>query len=287
MIMHALSIAVLIVCVLTLIGSHIPRSSIFASSPVIPLIPQLHLFFTNESSLAAAAAACFARSCVTIRITETPQFCASVRGMTSMASPTAKKGPFCNPSVTLCPASLNPIATAISVAPPPGSSLGSYTTLRTTCIASNKLRSISLSTSLLPPRSITVHALGSSHFSKKSIIFFANLTHFKQPTFGPNIALLDFICPRDNCCTSCPAHAIIISFTQTTKCSNIRLGKEMLSQIRDPLLGNDNIWLEGNNFGTHVFYVFFLHPQNGVPIILVGNFHVGLCFSFFIFQRAV
>ena len=59
-------------------------------------------------------------------------------------------------------------AMANSVAPPPGSIRGSNTTLRTTCMASERLRSISFNTSLDPPRNNTVQALASVHFSKKA-----------------------------------------------------------------------------------------------------------------------
>merc|ERR1740124_791677 len=39
-IMHALSMAVLMVCTLTLNGSQIPSSSMLTKTPVVPLIPK-------------------------------------------------------------------------------------------------------------------------------------------------------------------------------------------------------------------------------------------------------
>ena len=47
--------------------------------PVLPSMPQVAL----------AGSACLARSLVSVRMTLAPQFCASVRGITSRASPTA------------------------------------------------------------------------------------------------------------------------------------------------------------------------------------------------------
>mmetsp|Transcript_15616 Transcript_15616/g.28389 ORF Transcript_15616/g.28389 Transcript_15616/m.28389 type:complete len:241 (-) Transcript_15616:680-1402(-) len=94
------------------------------------------------------------------------------------------KGPCCTPS-TFCPARRSPVATAISVAPPPGRSFGSKMTFRTTCMASDKFRSISFSTSLLPPRSIMVHALGSLHSSKKAKYSSPILRISKRPQFVP------------------------------------------------------------------------------------------------------
>mmetsp|Transcript_35343 Transcript_35343/g.84434 ORF Transcript_35343/g.84434 Transcript_35343/m.84434 type:complete len:200 (+) Transcript_35343:136-735(+) len=139
------------------------------SLPVVPSIPQLHLGKMSLPSCSASsyAAACFALSCVTVRMTLTPQFWAKVLGMTSMASPTARKGPCWTPS-SFSPALRRPVDTAISVAPPPGKRRVSKTTFRTTCMASVKLRSISFRTSLLPPRRMTVQAFGSLHSSKKA-----------------------------------------------------------------------------------------------------------------------
>ena len=85
--MQALSIAVLMIWALTVKGSQIPYSFMSTNSPVVPLIPQVHGLPVES------VAACFARNCVKLRITETPQFCSKVRGITSMASATARKGP--------------------------------------------------------------------------------------------------------------------------------------------------------------------------------------------------
>mmetsp|Transcript_14467 Transcript_14467/g.25314 ORF Transcript_14467/g.25314 Transcript_14467/m.25314 type:complete len:220 (+) Transcript_14467:102-761(+) len=156
-IMHAASIAVLSVCTFTTKGSHSPSSCISASLPVVPSMP--HVALSSDR--------CFVRNCVMTRITFAPQFSASVRGMTSSALPAATYGHCSTPSrlsderASACP-------TAISVAPPPGRSSGSNTTLRMTCMASPRLRSISFSTSLLPPRKSTVHAFGSLHSSRKT-----------------------------------------------------------------------------------------------------------------------
>mmetsp|Transcript_62242 Transcript_62242/g.126486 ORF Transcript_62242/g.126486 Transcript_62242/m.126486 type:complete len:247 (+) Transcript_62242:425-1165(+) len=83
-----------------------------------------------------------------------------------MACATARNGHCSTPSTDLA-ASRRPCEMAISVAPPPGRSFGSNTTLRATPMASCKLRSISLSTSLEPPRSRMVQAVGSLHSSRK------------------------------------------------------------------------------------------------------------------------
>mmetsp|Transcript_47647 Transcript_47647/g.69864 ORF Transcript_47647/g.69864 Transcript_47647/m.69864 type:complete len:318 (-) Transcript_47647:49-1002(-) len=155
---HADSIAVFMLCVLTTKGSQIPISFMSASSPVSPLMPQL----LYSPSLEAA---CKARSSVIRLTTSAPQFCANVRGMTSSASATTEKGHFWIPWIEA--ASLrSATASAISTAPPPGSSLGSRATLRDTSMQSCKLRSTSLRRSFEGPRRRIVQAFGDLQSTK-------------------------------------------------------------------------------------------------------------------------
>ena len=86
--------------------------------------------------------------------------------MTSIASATAWKG---HPSTpwTVFAFWDKPTEIAISVAPPPGASVGLNTTLRATDIASARLRSISFNMSFEGPRRRIVHAFGVVHFVKK------------------------------------------------------------------------------------------------------------------------
>merc|ERR1719261_1589527 len=151
------SMEVLMVWTLTEYGSQTPSSFMSTSVPLHPS--------TRHDSLSPPA--CLARSWVISRTTSAPQFWASVRGMTSNACATARYGHCWMPSTSAAD-SESATESAISVAPPPGSMRGSNTMLRATCIASCRLRSSSLSTSRLPPRSSTVHALGSAHSSKKA-----------------------------------------------------------------------------------------------------------------------
>lgn len=72
-----------------------------------------------------------------------PQFWIRVRGMTSKAWATALYG-HCSTPVMALDFSVKAWATAISEAPPPGTSWGSSRTLRQTCMASWRLRSTSL-----------------------------------------------------------------------------------------------------------------------------------------------
>mmetsp|Transcript_10946 Transcript_10946/g.45990 ORF Transcript_10946/g.45990 Transcript_10946/m.45990 type:complete len:227 (+) Transcript_10946:247-927(+) len=158
----ALSTAVLMDCTFTAYASQIPSSFMSTIVPLFPSMPNVHAL---PPVSAAVDSACFARSLVSVRITFAPQFCASVRGITSRAWPTALNGHCSTPSI-LSASSAMARLTAISTAPPPGRSRGSCTTLRATPIASCRLRSTSLSTSRDAPRRMIEHALGSSQSTK-------------------------------------------------------------------------------------------------------------------------
>lgn len=80
---------------------------------------------------------------VSSRMVLAPQFWIRVRGMTSRAWATALYG-HCSTPVMALDFSVRAWATAISQAPPPGTSWGSSSTLRHTCMASWRLRSTSL-----------------------------------------------------------------------------------------------------------------------------------------------
>ena len=89
-----------------------------------------------------------------------PLFCTRVRGMTSIASATARNGHTSTP-VTLLAFACKPTAIAISVAPPPGAwRKGWDATLRAMDITSTRFRSISLRMSFEGPRRRIVHAFG-------------------------------------------------------------------------------------------------------------------------------
>mmetsp|Transcript_35197 Transcript_35197/g.99642 ORF Transcript_35197/g.99642 Transcript_35197/m.99642 type:complete len:320 (-) Transcript_35197:1151-2110(-) len=149
--MVALSTAVLMVCALTSYGSHTPNSFMSAIFPVLPSTPKVQ----------SPPSACLARSLVMVRITLAPQFCARVRGITSRVEATARYA-HCSVPCTLSAFSRSFFDTAISTAPPPGTSLGFRHTFLATPMASARLRSTSFKMSLEGPRSMMVQAFGSS-----------------------------------------------------------------------------------------------------------------------------
>mmetsp|Transcript_10356 Transcript_10356/g.26559 ORF Transcript_10356/g.26559 Transcript_10356/m.26559 type:complete len:238 (+) Transcript_10356:362-1075(+) len=151
------------------------------SLPVLPSMPTVQ----------SASVAWCARSLVIVRITLAPQFCASVRGMTSSVAATARYA-HCSVPITPSALSLSLRDTAISIAPPPGTSRGSMHTLRATPIASARLRSTSFRMSLEGPRSMMVHALGSTQSITKlkysSPIFFTSNSPAMVPTSSGRIS---------------------------------------------------------------------------------------------------
>mmetsp|Transcript_29671 Transcript_29671/g.87811 ORF Transcript_29671/g.87811 Transcript_29671/m.87811 type:complete len:330 (+) Transcript_29671:4066-5055(+) len=168
------SIAVFTVCCFTANGSHTPSARMSVTSPVSPLRPHGP----------SGSSAWRARSFVSVRITLMPQFCASVRGITSIAWPAALYGHASTPAIAVA-LSARLRETAISHAPPPGTSRGSITMLRATPIASTRLRSTSLRMSRDAPRSITVHALGCAQSTTNEKNSSPILTTSKRPAPVP------------------------------------------------------------------------------------------------------
>mmetsp|Transcript_30437 Transcript_30437/g.54517 ORF Transcript_30437/g.54517 Transcript_30437/m.54517 type:complete len:271 (-) Transcript_30437:792-1604(-) len=151
------------------------------SFPVLPSMPYVQ----------SASSACLARSLVMVRITLAPQFCASVRGMTSRVDATARYA-HCSVPITWSALSASRFDTAISIAPPPGTNRGSRHTFRATPIASVRLRSTSFRMSLDGPRSMMVQALGSAQSTMKekysSPIFFTSNSPAIVPTSSGRIS---------------------------------------------------------------------------------------------------
>mmetsp|Transcript_6548 Transcript_6548/g.9534 ORF Transcript_6548/g.9534 Transcript_6548/m.9534 type:complete len:222 (-) Transcript_6548:1004-1669(-) len=152
--MHDDSMAVFRLCTLTSNVSQIPSFVMSAIFPVTPLIPRL--WFLPPK--------CSARSFVMRRMVSAPQFSARVLGITSNASAMVANTKRSTPSMVIDLAR-RPTLIAMSTAPPPGRSLGLRNTLRATSMASCRLRSISMSTSLEAPRNTMVHAFGFLHCS--------------------------------------------------------------------------------------------------------------------------
>mmetsp|Transcript_27198 Transcript_27198/g.108901 ORF Transcript_27198/g.108901 Transcript_27198/m.108901 type:complete len:247 (+) Transcript_27198:2435-3175(+) len=61
----------------------------------------------------------------------------------------------------------------------------------------------------------------------------------------------------------------------------------MLRQIRDALLGDDDVGLGRDDLRAQVLDVLFLDPQQLVPVLLLLDLDVGVRFASFVFERAV
>jgi len=50
----------------------------------------------------------------------------------------------------------------------------------------------------------------------------------------------------------------------------------MLGQVADAFFGDHDVRLAGYDLSAHVFDPLLFHPQQHVPIVFVGDLHVGL-----------
>ena len=118
---HALSTAVLMLCVFTICGSQTPYSfisTILPKSPSMPHVCSLATCFAYTSESRQWKVEHTRRSVRTLTAFP-PQFWTRVRGMTSIASATDLYGQAMTPGIVLA-FSARRTAIAISVAPPPG-----------------------------------------------------------------------------------------------------------------------------------------------------------------------
>ena len=114
-----------------------------------------------------------------------------------------------------------------------------------------------------------------------------NLAHFKQSTTRSQICFLNFVRATDNSGTDGSGNAVVVRLAQATKGGNIGLGQIVLRQITHTLFGNDNVGLVRNDITAHVGHVFFFQLQQSIPILVVGDFHIGLRFALFVFEWCI
>lgn len=143
-------------------GSHTSDYLTSTTSPVNPSTPQSDSSsnLVPYYSILFHIVLCLALNSVTVLITLTPQFSINVLGITSNAYAKANLGHYATP-YSEAAVLAREVATAISVAPPPGNNLGSIIIFLATHIASYKFLSISFNTSLDAPLNTIVQALGS------------------------------------------------------------------------------------------------------------------------------
>ena len=117
-----------------------PQSSKMSFSSILPLPTHPQSSKCPDDAILSFSHSPLTLKAVSVLMVLAPQFCSRVCGITSRALATARYG-HCPIPATLFERSLRACASAISVAPPPGRSLGSIITFRATCMASWRLRS--------------------------------------------------------------------------------------------------------------------------------------------------
>ena len=115
-----------------------------------------------------------------------------------------------------------------------------------------------------------------------------NLLHFKETAESTDIGLLQFSGSIHNSGTSASSDSVVISLPQTSENGDVALLEEVvLSGVRDTLLSDHQVWLEGSDLVTDLLDVRLLLLQDLAEIALVHDLDVGLRLSFLVLKVAV
>mmetsp|Transcript_36362 Transcript_36362/g.71552 ORF Transcript_36362/g.71552 Transcript_36362/m.71552 type:complete len:360 (+) Transcript_36362:1030-2109(+) len=114
-----------------------------------------------------------------------------------------------------------------------------------------------------------------------------NFAHLHEAASCPDVAFLYFVRTADNRGPNSAGNPVVVRFTEATEGGYSCSLEVVLGEITHPLLGDDYMWFERDNLRAHIFDIFFLHTQHGIPIFLSRYFDVDLTLTLLILQGAV
>mmetsp|Transcript_105015 Transcript_105015/g.146424 ORF Transcript_105015/g.146424 Transcript_105015/m.146424 type:complete len:230 (-) Transcript_105015:806-1495(-) len=118
-------------------------------------------------------------------------------------------------------------------------------------------------------------------------IFFTKLLHLESSTPGAHHVLLKFLCTIANVGSSDAGNAVVVRFPDAADHGAATLHQEMLSQIRDALLGDDQVRFHFQDVVTDASHLFLLLLQELFPVGFFGDLDIGLTFALLVLQGAV
>ena len=98
-------------------------------------------------------------------------------------------------------------------------------------------------------------------------VFVSNFFHFEQPAIGADVSFLQFFGAVDNGRTARPGDAVVVALTKSPDGRNAGLQQEVLSQVRDALFGEHQVWFQGNNVVALFADVFFFQLEKARKIL--------------------
>lgn len=114
-----------------------------------------------------------------------------------------------------------------------------------------------------------------------------NLLDFEESALGAEIALQDFVRPRDNGGSCSPADAIVVCLADSPDDADARLDEKMLGQIRDPLLRDHEGRPAVDDVLAHRMHLLLLLLQETRPFILLRYLYTRLTLALLILQWTV
>merc|ERR1711990_81788 len=118
-------------------------------------------------------------------------------------------------------------------------------------------------------------------------VLVSNLPDLKETSPSSNVLLSDLICPVDDCRPAGASNPQVVRLSQSPDRRDACFVEEVLSQVRDALLGDHQVWLEGGDLVTDLLDVCLLLLQDLAEVTLVHDLNVGLGLSFLVLKVAV
>ena len=84
-----------------------------------------------------------------------------------------------------------------------------------------------------------------------------------------------------------PSNAVVVGLAEAADGSDIVLDEVVLSEVRDALLGEDKVGLEGDDVGTNALDILLLNLQHACEVLALAHFDVSLALALGVLQRAV
>ena len=142
------------------------------------------------------------------------------------------------------------------------------------------------------------HILGSSSeddgaslwvfaLSKETEIIVSNLVNLEEATFSSDVGLLDLLWSVDNGGTSDSGDSVVIGLSDSTHDRDVLLHQEVLGNVRDSLLGDDDVGLDTHNVLAHTEDLSLFHGKGLLKVVFLGELHVGHGLSLLVLKRAI
>ncbi len=122
---------------------------------------------------------------------------------------------------------------------------------------------------------------------RRSHLLIANLLDLKEAAAIANVLLADLLSAEDNVGAGGARDAVVVRLLYAANHGDVGLGQVVLRQVRDALLGDDQVRLEADNVIAHLLNELLLNLEHSRKVRLVGDLNVSLTFALLVLEATV